>query len=277
MMPNKSEDISLLVGDFMVFQHLMKDGNTEAAISLSEEILLRSRSISERDHVCEARIRMERALLGAIDEGDIGKELRWCVDRFNASIPYSSLHGIALLNLASWHTNKNELLMSLATHAEISADLGHPGEIFGLSRLESARILVSMEDYEPAMRHMWMARLEFSKSSMIPESLVSNLEWLDMALDDVDAESPRMKYRIENAKPREKPGNTRITSNPEDIKLVVEDIISLTFQDLSGYDRTDIGLIIDASDILSLPAWKNILMERIEEIQDSRVLDVLQS
>jgi hypothetical protein len=220
---------------------------------------------------------MERALIGAINEDDIGKELRWCVDRLNASDPYSSSHGLALLNLAAWHSNKNETMMALATHADISDILGHPSEILGLSRLESARILISMGDYEPAMRHMWIARNEFSKSSMIPENLVCNLEWLDMALDDVDENAPNMEFRITNAKPRDKPGNSVISSNPDDIKLVVEELIPIIFQDLSGKNRTDLGIIIDASDIVEVKIWKEILLNRINEIHDPRVLEVLQS
>ncbi|MCP2507725.1 MAG: hypothetical protein NLN64_05490 [Candidatus Thalassarchaeaceae archaeon] len=270
-------DVPNLITDFSIFQHLLKNGNNEEAILLSEDLLIRSRGPLERNHVYEAKIRMERALIGAIDENDIGKELRWCVDRLNASDPYSSSHGLALLNLAAWHSNKNETMMALATHADISEILGHPSEILALSRLESARILIAMGDYEPAMRHMWMARNEFSKSSMVPENLVSNLEWLDMALDDVDENSPNMESRIKNAKPRDKPGNSVISSNPEDIKLVVEELIPIIFQDLSGKSRTDLGIIIDASDILEVNSWKEILLNRINEIHDPRVLEALQS
>lgn len=270
-------DVPNLIMDFSILQHLLKDGNNKDAILLSEDLLIRSRGPLERNHIYEAKIRMERALIGAINEDDIGKELRWCVDRLNASDPYSSSHGLALLNLAAWHSNKNETMMALATHADISAILGHPREILGLSRLESARILIGMGDYEPAMRHMWIARNEFSESSMVHENLVSNLEWLDMALDDVDENSPNMESRIKNAKPRDKPGNSVISSNPEDIKLVVEELIPIIFQDLSGKSRTDLGIIIDASNILEVKIWKEILLKRINEIQDPRVLEVLQS
>ncbi|MFQ3360350.1 MAG: hypothetical protein ACKVI6_04255 [Candidatus Poseidoniales archaeon] len=271
------QDTPSLITDFAILQHLLKDGKTEAAISLSNELLIRSRGVTERNHLYEAKIRMERALIGAIDTEEIGKELRWCADRLNASDPYSFSHGLALLNLASWHTNKNELMMALATHADISEKLGHPSEILGLSRLESARILSSMGDYEPSMRHMWIARLEFIKSAMVPENLVSNLEWLDMALDDVNAQAPNMDSRIVNAKPRETPGNTQISSNPEDIKLVVEELMPIVFQDLSGENRTDIGLIIDASEMLKIYSWTDILIQRLDEIQDPRVLEALQS
>ena len=98
-----------------------------------------------------------------------------------------------------------------------------------------------------------------------------------MALDDVDDNAPNMEFRIKNAKPRDKPGNSVISSNPDDIKLVVEELIPIIFQDLSGNNRTDLGIIIDASDILDVKIWKEILLKRISEIHDPRVLEVLQS
>ena len=276
-MTNSNNEISPLIADFMVFQNLLKEGNTKSAISLSNDILERSRSMSERDHLYEARIRMERALIGAIEEKEIGNELRWCVDRLNATSCQSSLHGIALLNLASWHLNKNEFMMALATHSEISPESNFSDEIIALSRLESSRILSAMSDYEPAMRHAWIARLGFSKTNMTPEFLVSSLEWLDMALDNVENNSPNMIYHIQNAKPREKPGASVISANPDDIISVVEDIIDILFKNLSGEERNDIGLIIDASDILGIDKWKKILIDRIDEIQDLNLLEVLQS
>ena len=173
--------------------------------------------------------------------------------------------------------NKNEFMMSLATHSEISTETNFPDEIVALSRLETSRILCKMEDYEPAMRHAWLARTIFSKKSMIPEFLVSSLEWLDMALDNVDHDAPNMDFHVKNAKPREKPGVSTIASNPTDIELVVEDLIQITFQDLSGSERNDIGLILDASEILGINKWREILIDRLPEIQDRKLLAALQS
>ena len=51
------EEITPLMEDFIVFQRLLKEGNTTNALQLSEELLSRSRSISERNHYYEARIR----------------------------------------------------------------------------------------------------------------------------------------------------------------------------------------------------------------------------
>ena len=63
---------------------LLSKGKTSDARDLSDSILERSRSASERNHTIEARVRIERALIGAVPEEMIGAELRWCVDRLNA-------------------------------------------------------------------------------------------------------------------------------------------------------------------------------------------------
>jgi|TARA_B110000495_G_scaffold181672_1_gene176612 hypothetical protein len=220
---------------------------------------------------------MDRALLGIVDPKLIGQELRWSVDRLNALCPGSGLHGLALLNLANWHRNSGESIMSLIVHADISKDSGHPEDIIGLSRLEAARIYVTLNDLDPAMRHLWSARQSFAKNGMNSESLVASLEWLDLALEEVSDLAPDMETRIANASPRESGGATWVPSNPEDVKLIVEELLPVLTRNLSGSERNDIGLIIDSSNILGFNNWKNILLERIDEIQDPKVLDVLQS
>ena len=256
---------------------LLADGDTEQAKQISEEVLNRSRSGPDRDHLIEARVRLERALIGLVPTDDIGGELRWCVDRFNAISRGSSLHGLALLNLATWHANRGELMMSLATHSEISLNNGHPIDIKSLSRIEVGRILLSMGDYAPAKRHLWSARCGFIESDMVPEAVTASLEWLDLALDEIDDDSPTMSAILENASPREGPGNSQTPSNPSDIADVVEYLFPLLCNDLSGQSRIDLGLILEASEKLDRPIWKNALEARKEEIQDSRVLDELQS
>ena len=90
--------------------------------------------------------------------------VRWCVDRLASVAPGSPLHGVSLLNLAAWHLNEGEQMMSLVTLSDISSDERHPSEIIGLSRLESGRILASIGDFEPAMRHLWIAMRRLSSS-----------------------------------------------------------------------------------------------------------------
>ncbi len=263
--------------DMLILQKKISQGDLENIGIFSEEILNRSRTTSERDHLIEARVRMERALLGITDTSLVGNELRWCVDRLNAICPGSPLHGLALLNLANWHRNVGESIMSLVVHADISKEYGHPEDIIGLSRLEAARIYVTLNDLDPAMRHLWSARKYFTNTNMTSESLVCSLEWLDLALEEVSETAPEMENRLENAAPRESAGSTWIPSNPNDVIEIVEELIPILTKNLSGENRNDIGLIIDSSNILKVDSWKKILLERKSEIQDLKVLEALQS
>ena len=263
--------------DILILQKKISQGDLENIGIFSEEILNRSRTTSERDHLIEARVRMERALLGITDTSLVGNELRWCVDRLNAICPGSPLHGLALLNLANWHRNVGESIMSLVVHADISKEYGHPEDIIGLSRLEAARIYVTLNDLDPAMRHLWSARKYFTNTNMTSESLVCSLEWLDLALEEVSETAPEMENRLENAAPRESAGSTWIPSNPNDVIEIVEELIPILTKNLSGENRNDIGLIIDSSNILKVDSWKKILQERKSEIQDLKVLEALQS
>jgi len=268
---------SRLQEDFQVYRQTILKGDAAAAIIQSASILERSRSKDERDPVIEAMIRMERALHGANEPSLVGAELRWCADRMNAMAPGSANHGICLLNLAAWHRNRGETMMSLATHSDISSSSGHPIQVLGLSRLEAARMLVSMDDFDPAMRHLWTARECLTQSEMFPEALSASLEWLDIALEGVDSESPRMATRVTEAAPRSGPGTTWVPANPEDIREVVESLIPMLLDDVSGDERRDIGLILDAAEVLREDLWLQLISERITEIQDPKVIEALQS
>ena len=268
---------SRLQEDFKVYRQTILKGDAAAAIIQSASILERSRSKDERDPVIEAMIRMERALHGANESSLVGAELRWCADRMNALAPGSANHGICLLNLAAWHRNRGETMMSLATHSDISSSSGHPIQVLGLSRLEAARMLVSLDDFDPAMRHLWTARECLAQSGMSPEALSASLEWLDIALEEVDSESPRMATRVTEAAPRSGPGTTWVPANPEDIREVVESLIPVLLDDVSGDERRDIGLILDAAEALRDDSWLQLITERITEIQDPSVIEALQS
>ena len=268
---------SRLQEDFRVYRQTILKGDAAAAIIQSASILERSRSKDERDPVIEAMIRMERTLHGANESSLVGAELRWCADRMNALAPGSADHGICLLNLAAWHRNRGETMMSLATHSDISSSSGHPIQVLGLSRLEAARILVNLDDFDPAMRHLWTARECLAQSGMSPEALSASLEWLDIALEEVDSESPRMATRVTEAAPRSGPGTTWVPANPEDIREVVESLIPVLLDDVSGDERKDIGLILDAAEALRDDSWLQLITERITEIQDPKVIEALQS
>ena len=269
--------LSPLQRDVLGLQGLLVEGDLANAVIFSEELLVRSRSIEERDLECEVRIRMERALL-AVDGPDLsGQELRWCSERLKAISPNTALHGISMLNHATWHSNNGEIMMAMAIHAEITKDSGFPDEIRGLSRLEVGRILTAMDDLDPAMRHLWTARAIFLQAEMEPEAVVVSLEWLDLALEEVTEDAPRMLHRIENAGPRSVPGSSWVPSNEQDVRDVVESIFPILTEDVGGTERTDLGIILDAAEILGKQEWKESLLERSEEIQDDRLLEVLQS
>jgi len=150
-------------------------------------------------------------------------------------------------------------------------------QIIGLSRLEAARMLVSLNDFDPAMRQLWTARECLAQSGMSPEALSASLEWLDLALEEVDSESPRMASRVAASVPRSGPGTTWVPANPEDIREVVESLIPVLLDDVSGDERRDIGLILDAAEFLGEDSWLQLISERVSEIQDPSVVEALQS
>ncbi len=269
--------LSRLQRDVLGLQRLLVEGDIAKAVIISEDLLFRSRSKEERDLECEVRIRMERALL-AVDGIDAsGQELRWCSERLKAIAPNTALHGISMLNQANWHSNNGEIMMAMAIHAEITKDSGFPDEIRGLSRLEVGRILTAMDDLDPAMRHLWTARAIFIQAEMEAEAAVVSLEWLDLALEEVTEDAPRMLYRIENAGPRSVPGSSWVPANEQDVRDVVESIFSILTEDVGGTERTDLGIILDAAEILGEQEWKNSLLEMSKDIQDARLLEALQS
>ena len=269
--------LTRLQRDVLGLQRLLVEGDIAKAVIISEDLLFRSRSKEERDLECEVRIRMERALL-AVDGIDAsGQELRWCSERLKAIAPNTALHGISMLNQANWHSNNGEIMMAMAIHAEITKDSGFPDEIRGLSRLEVGRILTAMDDLDPAMRHLWTARAIFIQAEMEAEAVVVSLEWLDLALEEVTEDAPRMLYRIENAGPRSVPGSSWVPANEQDVRDVVESIFSILTEDVGGTERTDLGIILDAAEILDEQEWKNSLLEKSKDIQDARLLEFLQS
>ena len=269
--------LTRLQRDVLGLQRLLVEGDIAKAVIISEDLLFRSRSKEERDLECEVRIRMERALL-AVDGIDAsGQELRWCSERLKAIAPNTALHGISMLNQANWHSNNGEIMMAMAIHAEITKDSEFPDEIRGLSRLEVGRILTAMDDLDPAMRHLWTARAIFIQAEMEAEAVVVSLEWLDLALEEVTEDAPRMLYRIENAGPRSVPGSSWVPANEQDVRDVVESIFSILTEDVGGTERTDLGIILDAAEILGEQEWKNSLLEKSKDIQDARLLEALQS
>ena len=86
-----------------------------------------------------------------------------------------------------------------------------------------------------------------------------------------------MQERIEKAKPRNEPGTTWIPANSEDVREVVEILLPTLLADVSGIDRSDLGLIIDAAEMLDEEEWIDRLTDKVADIQDPRLLELLQS
>ena len=272
-----SSEVSLLMLEFQNLMKQVRKGDIANFAVKSNDILIRSRASAEKEPEVEALTRMERALFGIGDQERIGAELRWCMDRMNAIAPGSLNHGVSILNMAAWHRNNGETMMALATHSNLSPSSGHPIQLLGLSRLEVGRMLASLDDLSTAMRHLWAARSYLMESDMFPEALAASLEWLDIALDEINDIAPRMQERIEKAKPRNEPGNTWIPANSEDVREVVEILLPTLLADVSGIDRSDLGLIIDAAEMLEEEEWIDRLTDKVADIQDPRLLELLQS
>ena len=184
-----------------------------------------SRSKQHRDHLLEARIRMEwgvlRASLGEIDQAGI--DLKWAVERMGALSEGHRWHGLALLNMATWHRNRGESGMALAIHAEISRHGPHPVEIISMSRRSAAEILIEKDHLFSALRNLWIAHHGFRNSSMEVEAVEAGLHWIDLGLTDVSSNAPEMQLAIETAAPRSagepKP---RVWIHPRDLEMMCE-------------------------------------------------------
>ena len=195
----------------------------------SQESLARaleiSRSKQHRDHLLEARIRMEwgvlRASLGEIDQAGI--DLKWAVERMGALSEGHRWHGLALLNMATWHRNRGESGMALAIHAEISRHGPHLVEIISMSRRSAAEILIEKDHLFSALRNLWIAHHGFRNSSMEVEAVEAGLHWIDLGLTDVSTDAPEMQLAIETAAPRSagerKP---RVWIHPRDLDMMCE-------------------------------------------------------
>ena len=184
-----------------------------------------SRSKQHRDHLLEARIRMEwgvlRASLGEIDQAGI--DLKWAVERMGALSEGHRWHGLALLNMATWHRNRGESGMALAIHSEISRHGPHLVEIISMSRRSAAEILIEKDHLFSALRNLWIAHHGFRHSNMEAEAVEAGLHWIDLGLTDVSTDAPEMQLAIETASPRSvgEP-KARVWIHPRDLDMMCE-------------------------------------------------------
>tara|TARA_B100001029_G_scaffold36956_1_gene28298 strand:- start:658 stop:1527 length:870 start_codon:yes stop_codon:yes gene_type:complete len=182
-----------------------------------------SRSKDTRDHLLEARIRMEwgilRASLGEFVEA--GVDLKWAVDRLSSISEGHRWHGIALLNMAEWHQSRGELGMALALHAEISRHGPHLIEIVSISRRRAAEILIEKNHVYSAIRNLWIAHHGFRQTNMIEEAIEAGLHWIDLGLTEVNSDAQDMSTAIENATPRSAgEAKPRVWVHPDDVREI---------------------------------------------------------
>lgn len=163
-----------------------------------------SRSKENRDHLLEARIRMEwgilRASIGEFDKA--GVDLKWAVDRLGAISEGHRWHGIALLNMAAWHHSRGEFGMALALHAAISRHGPHLVEIISISRRRAAEMLIEKNHLYSALRNLWISHHGFRQTNMLDEAIEAGLHWIDLGLTEVSVEAPEMDTAVEMASPR---------------------------------------------------------------------------
>ena len=162
-----------------------------------------------------------RASLGESDLAGI--DLKWAVERMGALSEGHRWHGLALLNMATWHRNRGESGMALAIHAEISRHGPHLVEIISMSRRSAAEILIEKDHLFSALRNLWVAHHGFRDSNMEAEAVEAGLHWIDLGLTDVSTDAPEMQFAIETAAPRSvgqpKP---RVWIHPRDLDMMCE-------------------------------------------------------
>jgi|TARA_B100000287_G_scaffold181230_2_gene171353 hypothetical protein len=275
----ESEEIlklSPLRRDILRLSRSISEGDIAFAIGLSEELLERSRGSGERDIEAEARIRLDRALIGAVEESQVGAELRWSAERLSSIHPGSSGHALALLNLAGWHASSGESMMALAIHSEITPIAGHPNDLIALSRLEVGRLHLGLGDDESALRHLWSSASRFESEGMKGEEAIALLEWLDIALDILSPEARTMDEVIRDAAPRDPKKRTSAMAHPEDALTVALRLAETILEDLSGSERPDLGLLVDAAFCLRSEPLGQLLASKCADIEDIEVVKWIQ-
>ena len=228
---NQLNSIELEIANFR-FAQLANDA--EGAQQCLAKALEISRNRESRDHLLEARIRMEwgilRASMGEFDNAGI--DLKWAVDRLSSISEGHRWHGIALLNMAEWHRSRGELGMALALHAEISRHGPHLVEIVSISRRRAAEILIQKEHIFSAIRNLWIAHHGFRQTNMIDEAIEAGLHWIDLGLTEVSTEAQTMTSAIESATPRSAgEAKPRVWIHPDDLGDICEWIESRTNSD----------------------------------------------
>ena len=255
----------------------ISQSDIESALNSLEKCINAVRSPKSRDAILEARAKMIRGLartsIGEITEG--GADLRWAMDRLGAISAGADEHGISILNVAAWHRQQSEIVMSLATHSEIARESTHSPEIVAISRQRVASIHAELEDYVGALRHYWTAWKLSVSSGIDAIAEVSCLHILDIGLTEVIESSLRLDEQVENAKPRSKSEKSSASIHPDDLLEALNWITPRSLEDISQNHRPDLSLIIESHNILNI-RLPDRLTDNINLIQDPDVAKLLQ-
>ena len=196
-----------------------------------------SRNKGTRDHLLEARIRMEwgilRASIGEFD--DAGADLKWAVERLSALSEGHRWHGIALFNMAEWHRSRGEYGMALAVHADISRHGPHLIEIISISRRRAAELLIEKDHIYSGLRNLWIAHHGFRQTNMEEEAIEAGLHWIDLGLTEVSNQAPKMTAAIEQAAPRSAgEAKNRVWIHPTDLEIMRDWLYSRVEDDIAN-------------------------------------------
>ena len=249
----------------------------ESSLQSLESCISVVRSPKTRNPILEARAKMMRGLarssIGEITEG--GADLRWSMDRLGAIAEGSDEHGIAILNVAAWHRQQSEIVMSLATHSEIARTSSHSPEIVAISRQRVASIHAELEDFEGSLRHYWSSWKISISTGLDAIAEVSCLHVIDLGLSDVQSSTVRLDKQVEDAVPKPRSKKSDASIHPDDLLLALKWLTPRSIVDISGENRPDLSLIIESYNILNLP-YPEVLIKNIGLIQDNEVANLLQ-
>ena len=261
---------------FVDFRRAQLCNDFDSAQNMLKDCVESSRMSSSRNHLLEARARMEWGLLrftqGEVEEAGI--DLRWAMERLKVISEGSSEHGLAIINMAAWHLSRNESIMALAQLSQIDRLGPHKIEIIAESRLQIARILFEIGDYKSSQRHAWVAFQGFLSSSMIEGAIEAALIWLDLSLNEVSKGATLMSEIVENASPRNLGDNSECSAHADDVIMVIEWCNEFWEVDVLGANRPDLIVLLEAEKCVGLNVFSSKLsLER--NIEDEEVLKML--
>jgi hypothetical protein len=108
------------------------------------------------------------------------------------------------------------------------------------------------------------------------EEAIALLEWLDIALDTLSFEARTMDEIIRDAAPRDPKHKSAASAHPQDALQVAMRLAETILEDLSGSQRPDLGILVDAAFCLKSETLAELLTSRSEDIEDGEVVKWIQ-